>query len=276
MATALVSLLIAGRPATARAAAPHRLGGSLETLVFESFVNSSLLLTGAYLLDPPDACRWCATNEFDRAARDALVASDRLTARRWSDLLLSGVSPLVALAAVTVPALADEPRRFDDALENAAIVGNAVVLTLAFVQFTKVSAARERPGVHYGTAPDIAEGDRYVSFFSGHTAMTASLAASSATVAFLRGYDTAPWIAGGGGLIAVTTGLLRMASDRHWASDVLTGFAVGTAIGVGFPLLFHPRVDGDEDGARGGLPVSLGVVPPAGREPGWLVVTGSW
>lgn len=38
---------------------------------------------------------------------------------------------------------------------------------------------------------------------------------------------------------ASATGVLRVVADKHWASDVLVGSAVGTATGLLFPLLLH-------------------------------------
>ena len=39
--------------------------------------------------------------------------------------------------------------------------------------------------------------------------------------------------------LALATGYLRIAADRHWATDVATGWAVGAAFGVGVPWLLH-------------------------------------
>ena len=37
----------------------------------------------------------------------------------------------------------------------------------------------------------------------------------------------------------MATGYLRIASDRHYFTDVMAGAVVGTAVGVGVPFLFH-------------------------------------
>ncbi|HET9554449.1 MAG TPA: hypothetical protein VFP50_15910 [Anaeromyxobacteraceae bacterium] len=36
---------------------------------------------------------------------------------------------------------------------------------------------------------------------------------------------------------AAATGWLRVAADRHWATDVLAGAAAGTTVGLVVPLL---------------------------------------
>ena len=43
--------------------------------------------------------------------------------------------------------------------------------------------------------------------------------------------------------VAATTGLLRIVSDRHWASDVLGGAIFGTVLGAGVSWM-HLRDDG--------------------------------
>lgn len=40
---------------------------------------------------------------------------------------------------------------------------------------------------------------------------------------------------------AVTAGWLRIAGDKHYFTDVLTGALVGSAIGFGMPYLLHRR-----------------------------------
>jgi membrane-associated phospholipid phosphatase len=37
------------------------------------------------------------------------------------------------------------------------------------------------------------------------------------------------------------SGYLRIAADKHYLSDVLTGALLGSAMGVAIPLLLHPR-----------------------------------
>lgn len=60
---------------------------------------------------------------------------------------------------------------------------------------------------------------------SGHTAQ----AFASATLLDIEYRDTSPWISVGGYLCAAATGFLRVSNNRHWASDVLIGAAIGIA-----------------------------------------------
>ncbi len=55
----------------------------------------------------------------------------------------------------------------------------------------------------------------------------------------MRGYRLAPWIWGAGLSLAVATAYLRIAADRHYASDVTVGAAIGSLTGFAVPYLFH-------------------------------------
>jgi membrane-associated phospholipid phosphatase len=41
--------------------------------------------------------------------------------------------------------------------------------------------------------------------------------------------------------IALATGYFRIAADRHWTTDVVTGWFTGAAIGFVVPYFFHRR-----------------------------------
>ncbi len=72
----------------------------------------------------------------------------------------------------------------------------------------------------HDTRPD---GSTDHSMPSGHTAQ----AFVSATLLDMEYRDTSPWISVGGYLCATATGFLRVANNRHWASDVLIGAGIG-------------------------------------------------
>jgi membrane-associated phospholipid phosphatase len=80
---------------------------------------------------------------------------------------------------------------------------------------------------------------------------------------YLHEYDTAPWVLGGGAVFATATGVFRIMADMHWATDVMTGALVGTAIGVSVPLALHRREASSSS-------VSLNIVPA----PNGIGVTG--
>ncbi len=85
-------------------------------------------------------------------------------------------------------------------------------LMAGFVYVGKTTFARLRPDM---TAAN--------SYPSGHTAT----AFASATLLHLEYGERCPWISVAGYTMASLTGLSRIANNRHWASDVLCGAAVG-------------------------------------------------
>lgn len=193
----------------------------------------------------PTECGWCGTNALDVSIRNAIYLNDSRTPALASHIVSLGAAPLLALGAVVVPALGTEHPSY--AIADAVKIVNAFALTQGFSSFSKNLSARERPAFHYGREAETefsgAPKERYRSFFSGDTAWAFTIGAAGATVAYERGYWTAPYAAVGGAVFGVATGTLRMASDVHWFTDVLTGAAVGTSVGVAVPLLLHRRKD---------------------------------
>jgi membrane-associated phospholipid phosphatase len=200
----------------------------------------------------PATCRWCAVNGLDTGVRDAVVWSDPTKAKTVSDLMVVGV-PLGVVVYDGVM-MGGVKRAGPDVL----IVGEAVAVAGAVAQLTKFLAARQRPYATYGTLPP--EGvDDHLSFYSAHTTIAFSAAAAGGMLAQLRGDPHYPWVYGIGFTAAAATGYFRMAADKHWFTDVLTGAVTGTAIGLAVPWL-HRRQEGP--------PVSLAAAP------GWIGVSG--
>jgi membrane-associated phospholipid phosphatase len=85
--------------------------------------------------------------------------------------------------------------------------------------------------------------DRYASFPSGHTAIAATTAGLVCVHhSKLPLYGDTPFgriecVASIGA--AVTVGTMRILNDRHWSSDVVTGYAVGALAGYVLPMSLH-------------------------------------
>lgn len=106
----------------------------------------------------------------------------------------------------------------------------SIALMAGIVNSLKHSIKVERP-----------DGSDRFSFPSGHTAtafMTATMLAKE------YGFRS-PWVGIGAYTVASATGLMRMANNKHWLSDVLTGAGIGivsTELGYYFAdLIFKKR-----------------------------------
>lgn len=204
----------------------------------------------------PSTCHWCdrdrderdTLNPIDRGVRNALKWEDSKLAARLSDILGFLVVPAGAATTLGVAAANDQAER--KVGNDFAIVLESMAISGVLNQAVKFGIARERPNAHYREIGDVPVGmqvsrDEHLSFYSGHTAQTFTIAAATSTVAFLRGYELAPLLPLVTAPIAAFTGYLRIAADKHYFTDVLAGAIVGTAIGILVPLTLHPR-KGDE------------------------------
>lgn len=110
------------------------------------------------------------------------------------------------------------------------------LITANLTQTVKVLVGRERPSKWNSN-------DDYYSFFSGHSSLTASAAATSLYYAYH--VPNAPkhakiigWSAAG---LSLITGILRIESGKHYPSDVLIGWTVGTGVALLNGYIHRPR-----------------------------------
>lgn len=248
-----VLVLALGLPAVARADDVHELRHDVATDVVVT-ATALTLIVGAELaksdLAPAD-CRWCdreadgtdALNGVDHGVRSALRWHDTKTAGHAADAMGFLVAP--AATAVTMIAAAGRDEATRHTPTDLLLTLETVSLSGVLNEVTKLAVGRERPFVHAlapSERPKTAHpADNDLSFYSGHTSMTFTLATASGTIASLRGYRLAPLVWSSGLTIAAVTGYLRIAADKHYFTDVVTGMIVGAAIGTLFPLIFHGR-----------------------------------
>ena len=113
---------------------------------------------------------------------------------------------MLALKAVGVESRSDWSRMITADIASVAIM-------TGITNATKYSVKRERP-----------DGRAHNSYPSGHTA-TSFMCATMLHKEY--GETLSPWIGAAGYGIAATTGIFRVASNRHWCSDVMCGAAIG-------------------------------------------------
>ncbi|MDB5217143.1 MAG: hypothetical protein JWO86_5070 [Myxococcaceae bacterium] len=183
-------------------------------------------------------------NAVDDFFRTALKHGSGSPAGTISDVLAYGVAPVTGIALnIAVPVY---DHRGDEAAENVLLVVEASLAFAAIQQAITALVPRERPSVHAQPSPEressLQSRSALESFPAGHNGSAFAIAAAGGTIATMRGYRLAPlvWIAGGA--IALATSYLRIAADRHYFTDVMTGAALGIGTGIAIPLVFHRPV----------------------------------
>lgn len=176
---------------------------------------------------------------LDRAVRSRLAGKGRdpATLRRRARFDRISYSTLGAALALPLGAAGRHPER--DLLVTVETLGLAGAATEA----VKHVFHRPRPFVHFcePAAPgDLCSHDAQQSFFSGHAALAFAGAVAAGRMAHLRGASNEGAIWASGLTLATSTAVLRVAADKHYATDVLVGLLVGSAAGWWVPSLHRP------------------------------------
>ena len=240
----VVALLL---PALARAApapADAVFGSNVHEVHAAEIAGIAGVAMGALAVEAfwhaPDPAHWTGPILFDGAARDAFRAGT--ASGRYNASTASSVGQFLL---VLYPAIVDagavtwlSKGKGDVAVRLALIDAEAFAVTGLLTAVTQRAVGRERPfaqGCGTGTNPACGSPDgRNTSLFSGHT----SFAFTGAAVLCVQHsrldlYGSAdPFVCPVALLLASATGILRMVADRHWASDVIAGAAMGGAVGT--------------------------------------------
>lgn len=196
----------------------------------------------------PTQCRWCdrdsqgndRLNAFDASTRAALRWHNPHAAQTASNVFSYALAPLAGAGIGALVAAYD--RRSENWLTDVTIIAQATVLSINVNQLSKLLVARERPDVHARSPEErtrSAKPDDNLSFYSGHTSVAFALATSAGTVASMRHYRLAPLLWVTGLSLATAAGYLRIAADRHYATDVLAAAVLGSLIGFSVPYWLH-------------------------------------
>jgi len=199
-------------------------------------------------------------NALDRAARQKLLWKDTLRARFYSNLLANFLVP----AGTVGLAVAAGVKGGGGPLSDVLVANEAMVYAGTISQAAKIYFRRQRPFARFaGESPPVSErpleamaaadagekralalaranqsDDDDLSFFSSHTSTTAAFAFAVSQIATRRRVRTPLVFLLG--IAAGLTGYLRIASDRHYLTDVLAGGLVGATVGTLVPRWLHP------------------------------------
>jgi membrane-associated phospholipid phosphatase len=216
--------------------------------------GTAALDVGNYLLyyhtTPPEHPKWQGGNAFDNAIRNWLradTADGRADAARFSDLLT--LSRYIVPFGVDLPIVLLVHRQVGVTWQLLMMDLEAFAVAGFINNVLFYEAGRGRPD-----AADCAQNPQYdplcnvgnnASFPSGHTLGVATAAGLMCVHhRYLPIYGHAAADASGCvlmSLAAVATGVARIMSDRHFASDVLIGGTIGFTSGYGLPWLLHYR-----------------------------------
>jgi membrane-associated phospholipid phosphatase len=215
--------------------------------VWDAVASGALVagvVTVQFGVSSPSQAKWASTG-FDDWVRGWLrIKSEggRKAAATTSDVLLYTLTAAPFLNAFLVAGV--EHERMDVAWKLAALDAETL-LTALFVSLSLEKAtARERPFVPVcksnPTLSECSSGSANASFPSGHTTVVFTAVSLEC---FHHGYLDTSHTAWGAvacpvSIAAATvTGILRIAADRHWATDVIAGAVLGGAIGYAVPAL---------------------------------------
>lgn len=145
--------------------------------------------------------------------------------------------------------LREDPAMSDVALHSVEAVAISNVATYAL----KGAFGRARPYVDATNSHDFAlwrgfSSDDFQSFPSGHTSSAFAMATALTSEAS-EWRPRSRWVVGGTMYtLATLSGISRIFNNKHWASDVVAGAAVGTATGLAVVRLNHRHPDNPVNG----------------------------
>lgn len=230
-----------------------------------------------FVLKPPKEARWEGPILFDEGARNLFrleSSTARQKVRSWGDLPYYA-APLIPLIIdpIFVSWLSHDDGK---AAVNMTAVGLEAFSYAGLLSFVSTRlSVRERPDSaecrRHAADAEACEVDTEA-FYSGHT----TIAAASAGIVCANHRAMPLWghpAADAGACVlattgAVATGVSRIASDRHYATDVVAGLGMGFSVGYAVPTLLHyAREDGD---------VTLSLAPGGPCTGACLKVAGSF
>jgi membrane-associated phospholipid phosphatase len=122
---------------------------------------------------------------------------------------------------------------------------------------TKASVKRYRPYVYNPNVPADYKYTRNArqSFFSGHTSHSAAFTFLTAYIidSYTNNRNIERLSYGMAFLLPAVTGYLRIASGKHFPTDVLSGFVVGVATGLLVPWIHREAEGEDPTQLQGGM-----------------------
>ncbi len=214
---------------------------ALNPLTDSALLGTGLLLSGGDLIldNALKLNRQEYKGEF--YDKDDVNSFDRFFMQSYSKKLdLAG--DLLLVATMATPAVLATTEK-EEWLTCGVMYAETLLIANGIKEITKLCVNRARPYMYYDseTFPesDVDDGDWANSFPSGHCAM-AFAGATFTSYTFCKYFPDSPWrfpVIGSSFAMAAGTAALRIASGNHFMTDVLTGAAIGSAVGFLVPWL---------------------------------------
>ena len=214
---------------------------ALNPLTDSALLGTGLLLSGGDLIldNALKLNRQEYKGEF--YDKDDVNSFDRFFMQSYSKKLdLAG--DLLLVATMATPAVLATTQK-EEWLTCGVMYAETLLIANGIKEITKLCVNRARPYMYYDseTFPesDIEDGDWANSFPSGHCAM-AFAGATFTSYTFCKYFPDSPWrfpVVASSFAMAAGTAALRIASGNHFMTDVLTGAAIGSAVGFLVPWL---------------------------------------
>jgi membrane-associated phospholipid phosphatase len=156
-------------------------------------------------------------------------------------------------AALVDATMYSEAIAFSWGLTNLAKIGFRRPRPIAYIERDRAILGGQDPATYNTTSTDST-----LSFYSGHTAITASVSATATYLAFARSPHTLrPWATLAGGFVLTSfVAVERVRSGAHFPTDVLAGAFAGAGIGM---LVVHLHRD-----TATKRPIWVGAMPAEG------------
>ena len=179
------------------------------------------------------------------------------------DPILSGIRGGREAALVDLT-MYSEAIAFSWGLTNLAKIGFRRPRPMAYIERERAIEAGQDPATYNNTSTDST-----LSFYSGHTAITASISATAAYLAFARSPNSMrAWGTLTGGFVLTSfVAVERVRSAAHFPTDVIAGALAGA--GIGMIVVHLHRYDSESK-----RPIWVGALPTAGG--GGVMVGGAF
>jgi membrane-associated phospholipid phosphatase len=229
-------------------------------------ITDSILLSGGTALYVTDLnLQHIKQETFDGSLfnRDDVNVFDRWAMHSYSKTIDVTASVLCGVSLATPLVLAGTDRH--EWITIGTMYAETILISQASKEFLKALVYRPRPYMYFDGYPQeyVDSGDWDCSFPSGHTTLAFAGAAFTSYV-FCTYFPDSPWcvpVVAGSYTLAAATAVLRIWSGNHFLSDVLASAAIGTAVGIGVPLLHRIGINKSNQGVSSAGSTELSVIP---------------